>query len=411
MLENLYNLSLEFLRRSESSIKRTPGNIHIEKLKKPGLIIGQRGVGKTTLILQDALKKLKGNITDISTLYVPCDHFKFRGNSIYETAEAFVQNGGEHIYFDEIHHHENWSEELKSIIDSFPKLRLVATGSSLIELAKGSHDLSRRMLQYELFGLSLREYISFETGLEFPVISLEDILKGHKDTAIEIIKKLECSKFKILPLFKSYLKNGFYPYYKEFSSNEFYLTLQQNIDRSLDSDLLSINKNLTGYSIRKIKRLLIRLSDTSPYKLESGATIRALSIGDERTLYEYLSYLERARIIKSAYQSGSMSTEMNKPEKIYINNTNIAFALLEKEAISVGMLRELFFLTSLSPLHKITLPGKGDFFVDEKYTFEIGGKKKDFNQIKNLQKSFLAIDETEIGTGNKIPVWLFGFLY
>jgi uncharacterized protein len=316
-----YSLSLEFLRRSQNAVNRTPANIRIEKLKKPGLVIGQRGVGKTTLVLQDALKKLKGNIADISTLYLPCDHYKFRGNSLYESAEKFVQNGGENIYFDEIHHYENWSEELKSIIDTFPKLHIIATGSSLIELAKGSHDLSRRMLQYELFGLSLREYISFETGLDFPVFSLEDILKEHKDAAIHVTEELENNKLKIIPLFKSYIQNGYYPYYKEYNSNEFYLTLQQNIDRSLDSDLLSINKNLTGYSIRKIKKLLVRLSDTSPYKLESKATIKALSIGDERTLYEYLAYLERARIVKAVYQTGSLSTEMNKPEKIYTAHT------------------------------------------------------------------------------------------
>jgi predicted AAA+ superfamily ATPase len=411
MIDNLYNLSFEFLGRSKNLFERNPRNINLSDSKNPMLMVGQRGVGKTTFILQDLKKKLDGDVKSLEGLYVPCDHYKFRGHSLYESAEQFVLNGGKYLYLDEIHNYQDWSLELKSIIDSFPELSVVATGSSLIELQKGSHDLSRRVLFHELFGLSFREFIELEYGIKFPAIELDNLLLNHREYASDILKQFAEANRKLIPTFKAYLKHGFYPYYKKYSESEFYLTLQQNIDRTLDTDLLALNQNLTGNATRKLRRLLSRLSDTNPFEPEMRGLARSLSIGDERTLYDYLSYLEKGRLVKLLYGLGSLGAEMNRPEKIYLDNPNLCYAMLEREKISIGMLREIFFYCAVYPSCKVLQPSKGDFILNEKFTFEIGGAKKGFNQIKDLPNSFLAIDDTEVGIGNKIPLWLFGFLY
>ncbi len=411
MLDDIFKLSRNFLKTFNKPYRR----YFLEKYpleSRFSIITGQRGVGKTTALIQKILSANDNDILSKNALYVPVDHFVVAGKSLYEIAEEFYNLGGQMICFDEIHKYAGWSGELKSIYDILQELTILASGSSAMEILKGSHDLSRRAIVYPMTGLSFREYIDFTAGIKTEPLALKSILKNHEKISYDIIAAVENKKEKILALFKDYLQFGYFPYFMEFDDiSLYYITLEQSIRTTIESDLLSIYPTLNGSSIKKIKRLLAVIAESAPFTPDLKRLKRIVEIGDERTLKSYLKYLEDGGVIISLTKKGGGLGALEKPEKIYLNNPNQIYAISSKGKENTGTIRETFFINMISVLHKVSMPQKGDFCVDTKYIFEIGGKNKSFKQIKDINNSFLAIDDVEVGVGNKIPLWLFGFLY
>jgi uncharacterized protein len=411
VLDVIFKLSSDFLKTFNKPYRRYFLDKH-PLTSRFSIIIGQRGVGKTTAMIQKILSKYNNDIFTKKAIYVPIDHFVVGGRSIYEIAEAFYNLGGQMICFDEIHKYTGWSGELKSIYDSFENLTILASGSSAMEIQKGSHDLSRRAVVYSMRGLSLREYIELATGVKTEPLILKSILEEHEKCSYDIISAVERKNKKILALFKDFLQFGYFPYFMEFDDiSSYYITLEQGIRATIESDLLSIYPSLSGSSIKKIKKLLAVIAESAPFTPDLKRLKKMVEIGDERTLKNYLKYLEDGGVIMSLAKKGSGLGALEKPEKIYLNNTNQIYAISRKGKENTGTLRETFFINMLSAMHNVSSPPQGDFLIDNNYTFEIGGKNKSFKQIKNIYNSFLAIDDIETGIGNKVPLWLFGFLY
>ncbi len=403
MLSKLMLESKKFLYRNTLDYQRY--FIKEDKIKhRLSIITGQRGVGKTTTIAQYMAQH-----EEWKSLYVSMDSFVIGELSMYEIAEAFEQDGGELLCFDEIHKYSNWSQELKSIYDNFPKLRILASGSSALEINKGSHDLSRRAHLLHMYGMSFKEYLELKLGADFEELSLEEILTKHETIAFDITMKLEKLDKKILPLFKDYLRIGYYPYSLTIASEDiFFDMLKQNINVSLSSDLLFVYPSLDGNSIKKLKLLLNIIMESVPFVPVIEKLKKTLDIGDGRTLKEYFIKLEDAGILKLLMKASSKGlAKLEKPEKIYLNNSNLLYI----NDANIGTVRETFFLSMTSKAHEVTYPKKGDFLVDNVYLFEIGGKNKSFKQIADMPNSYVAVDDIEVGYKNKIPLWLFGFIY
>ncbi len=306
----------------------------------------------------------------------------------------------------------NWSQELKSIYDTFPKLQIFSSGSSALAIHRGTHDLSRRAVVYTMQGMSFREYLELYYHFNFKAIGFENILTAHEDFSKKIIKALSDKNLNILVLFSEYMQYGYYPYSIEFTDkNVFYLTVEQNLHTVLEGDLPAIYPTLSGASIDKMKRLLAFLSTHVPFTVDLKELKMILEIADERTLKQYIQIIEDAGIITSLHKSDKKMDGLKKADKIYPENTCQLFALSGNAAIDKGTLREVFFISMLKEKFSITLSTIGDFLVDKKYTFEIGGKNKDVKQMKNLSNAFLVVDDIEQGFNNKIPLWLFGFFY
>jgi uncharacterized protein len=410
-MKALYQLSQKFLQVRNQVYRRyfiKETTLH----ERMSILIGQRGVGKTTLIIQYLLDYAKGNPLNPKILYVPSDHFSLGHTSIYAIAEKFSQNGGEFIAFDEIHKIDDWSIQLKSINDSFPKLKVLASGSSALEIHKGSHDLSRRAIVYRIFGLSLREYLEMSLNIELPSITLENLLANHQQYCHDISSSIEKqTKKKILPLFHEYLKHGFYPYWFEIQEDtKFEITLEQNIHTTLESDLSSIYSHLSGSSIKKIRQLLTFISQNVPYTPNWSSLAKLLGIGDERTLKNYFSLLEDAELIISLYKSSKQLHAIESPSKIYLHNPNLCYAIAKGKE-NTGTLRETFIFNMLRKMHSITLPLIGDFLIDQTTLLEVGGAKKNKKQIWKEKNAYTVCDNIELGIDNKIALWAFGFLY
>ena len=318
------------------------------------IIQGQRGVGKSTVLVQ----LLRGlGLSARQILYVPVDHFLVKNFSLYEIAETFVQQGGMYICFDEIHKYVNWSQELKSIYDTFPKLRMFASGSSALAIHHGSHDLSRRVIVYTMQGMSFREYLELWHNISFPSITFENILTDHESFSRHMIKTINAKSLNILALFGEYIKYGYYPYSIEFTDkNIFYLTVEQNLHTVLESDLPAIYPTLSGASVDKMKRLLAFLSTHVPFTVDLKELKTILEIADERTLKQYINIIEEAGIITSLHKSDKKMDGLKKADKIYPNNTCQLFALSGNQAIDKGTLREVFFISMLKTQYPIHLP-------------------------------------------------------
>lgn len=411
MLDELYSLSQTFLHLRNRSFHRyflqeTP------LTNRFSIIVGQRGIGKTTAMTQYLLEQANGDRFSRHILYLQADHFLLARTSLYDIADEFYGLGGKLICFDEIHKYPDWSLELKSIFDTFPDLRMLASGSSALEIARGSHDLSRRALLYRMHGLSFREYLGMCCDIHFDKVSLDETLANHQRIADTVVATLAGHDRKVLALFKEYLATGYYPYFREFNdSGHFYLTIEQNVHTTLESDLPAIHQNLNGVSVRKIERLLATVSSLVPYTPDMKHLKNVLDIGDERTLKNYLKLLEDAGILRTVSKSGKGLRALEKPEKIYLNNPTLYYALAGGAAPDNGAVRETFLLAMMSVAHQVRVPVKGDFLVNDNVTFEVGGKNKDSSQIQGLENAWLALDSLEIGFGNRIPLWLFGFLY
>lgn len=369
-------------------------------------IKGSRGVGKTTLMLQKA-KEAEENGKKV--LYFSADLPYFYKNKLFDTADKFQKYGGEILFIDEIHKYpqkqkqNDWAQEIKNIYDAMPGLQIVYSGSSILQLYQSAGDLSRRKTTYFLNGLSLREYLIYNHKGQFRKFSLNNIIQNH----VEIAKET-CNRIKILPEFQTYLKNGYYPFYNE-SPESFSQRLGDIINVIIDTDIPYVSE-MTQETAHKIKQLLAAVSSTVPYTPNLSNTASELYIADQRTLIGYLNYLEKAELITTLGARAIGNKILNKPAKIYLNNSNLMYAI-DKQMINIGTVRETFFLNQLRYLFTVNYPKTTDFIVDNKFLFEVGGKNKGKTQIKDLENSFIAKDDIETGYANVIPLWLFGFLY
>jgi len=413
MLEELFIKSRDFIAINNQEYKRY--FIKNKKLEhRLSIVIGSRGIGKTTTVVQ----YISNNYKDNEALYVNLDDIENTSKyTMTQIAEEFVLNGGKLLCFDEIHKYENWSAELKNIYDRFNTLKIIATGSSALQINKGSHDLSRRAIVYNMVGMSFKEFLELHYNYDFKEVTLEELLENHIEIATKIKNIVEKNNQKIIPLFKEYLKYGYYPYFISMPNETlFFQTLQQNINVSIESDLLHIYPKMSGNSIKKIKMLLSVIIKSVPFEPKISELKKATDIKDDRTLKDYLSKLDDAGLIKLLMQNSLSMKAFDKPEKIFLANPNLIYT---KEP-NIGNLRETFFVNQLDNYYKnkqslndngIFASKYGDFYCQEKYTFEIGGKSKKFNQIKDISNSYVVSDNLEVGIGNKIVLWLFGFLY
>jgi predicted AAA+ superfamily ATPase len=410
MIEELQSLSRHFLEVKNSPYRRYfIRNVNFNH--RMSLIIGQRGVGKTTTLIQTLLDFVNGDRFDPRILYIQADHFLVGSTSLYEIAEAFQTMGGKWIVFDEIHKYPDWSKELKSIYDTFSKLKIFASGSSALEIHKGSHDLTRRAAIYSMQGMSFREYLELAYQIELPAYEMDNICTNHEKLSDTIIKTINKKDLSIVPEFHHYLKIGYFPYFYELNDEAVYkMTLEQNVHATIESDLAAIYPKLTGNSIQKIKKLLIFIANSVPFTPNWNHMMVATEVGDLRTLKTYFFHLENAGLIKTISRATKKFSQLESPSKIYLENPNQLYAI-SSENPEIGTVREIFFLNMTSQKHRVQMPKDGDFLVDHTSLFEVGGKNKSFNQIKSYKKSYLACDEIEYGVGAKIPLWLFGFLY
>lgn len=354
-------------------------------------IIGARGVGKTTMILQH----IKENLDSKKALYVSADDLYFGENRLFDLADDFYKNAGEYLFIDEIHKYSDWSRELKNIYDSFPTLKVVFTGSSVLDILKGSADLSRRAIIYNLQGLSFREYLKLFHNYNAEVYTLEQIINNEV--------KLDNIQHPI-PLFNDYLKRGYYPFGIE---NEMNLRLGQIIIQTLESDIPQY-ANLNVGTSRKLKRLLSIIAESVPFKPNFSKISDMIGVS-RNSLDDYFSYMEKAGLIEQLRNETRGIRGLGKVDKVYLNNTNIVFNLVGEKS-NVGNLRETFFFNQMRVKNKVMSSKKADFMI-EQYTFEIGGKNKQQNQIEKDGKSFVVKDDIEYGYRNVIPLWAFGFNY
>lgn len=365
-------------------------------------ITGARGTGKTTMLLQH-IKEQHGKNPE-NVLFVSLDNIYFTTNKLYSLADDFYSLGGQELYLDEVHKYPNWSQEIKNIYDDFPKLKIVFTGSSMLQIFKADADLSRRVRHYQLYGLSFREFLIFEDLLQKSqkAFSLEDILENHVSIA-QILNK----ETPILPAFQKYLQYGYYPYFQEDIAGYGERVLQ-TFNTVMESDLPNV-ANVDFYSINRIKKLFYIISEMVPFTPNISQLSQMVDV-TRVSLMNYLQLLEKSHSVLLLKQKATGIRQMVKPEKIYLQNTNYSYAL-SAENPEIGNLRETFFFNQLQQKHKATYTEHTDFCIDGKYYFEIGGKNKSTKQIKEVNNAFLALDGIITGFRNEIPLWLFGFLY
>jgi uncharacterized protein len=370
-------------------------------------ILGARGTGKTTLMLQRVKEEYRSGGKG---LYVSVDSPYFQAHNLFEFAREFHQLGGEALFLDEIHKYPDWSIHIKSIYDSLPDLKVVFSGSSLLQIAKQKGDLSRRAIIYNLHGLSLREYINFTHKKEHPAYLLETILSDHQQIADEL-----CREMKVLKEYRDYLQGGYYPFFLE-GEALYKFRVREVINHILEVDLPLVNR-IEPRQVSKIKKLLYLLATGVPFVPNIAKLADATDISRPR-LYEYLEKLQDAKLLNLVRSQGRGYEVLTRPEKILLENSNLMYAIADE--VNTGALRELFFVNQLRNAHSIHPPllestvelaGSGDFIVNGRYTFEVGGKKKGFKQISGVVDAFVVADDIEAGFKNKIPLWIFGFLY
>ncbi len=362
-------------------------------------IVGARGTGKTTLMLQQ-LRKLQQEGHDV--LYVRLDDFYFTDRRLVDLADDFRKMGGEYLYMDEVHKYPGWARELKNIYDTVHGLKVVFSGSSIIELTEQDADLSRRALMYEMTGLSFREYLLMLGIFNFPAITLSELMADHAEISSEIAGKIP-----VLKHFSSYIHGGFYPYFLE-PERDYLMTLEQVIGTVMESDLRFID----GYDVAQSRKMMILLkviAASAPFKPNISAISQKTGL-HRHTLLQYLQYLEKARLIRLVNQPDKYISRLQKPDKIFLDNPNLFYAL-NPDMANTGSIRETFALNQLSVHHEVSLHAEADFLVDHHHIFEIGGRSKDIRQVRSLDNAYIFKDNIEIGYSRVIPLWLLGFLY
>ena len=400
-MKQLYTTFYKHLERTSDSFER----YLLPEIKWNNRLIaitGARGCGKTTLLFQH-IKKEYGEYPQ-KALYVSLDNIWFTTKRLYDLASEFILMGGEALFLDEVHKYANWSREIKNIYDDFPELKVVFTGSSMLEIFRSDSDLSRRAIHYLLQGMSFREYLIFEGLLDKDTnaYTLEDILENHVAIASKI-----CKKLKPIPAFKDYLQYGYYPYYKE-DKETYPERVLQTFNTIIETDLPNVEK-VDIYSIHKIKKLFFILSSLVPFTPNVSKLSQEMNI-TRISLMNYLYYLSKAQAIMTLNKDASGMSQMVKPEKIYLQNTNYMYAI-DPEKVQMGNARETFFFNQVRVRNDVTYVHETDFKVSGKYHFEIGGKNKGQKQIAELPNAYLALDGIETGFRNEIPLWLFGLLY
>lgn len=354
-------------------------------------VIGARGIGKTTLLLQH----IKLNLPLSGSLYVSADDFYFTQHRLLEFAEDFHKMGGKHLFVDEIHKYAGWSKEMKLIYDYLPNLNVTFTGSSILDIFKGTDDLSRRVLLYKMHGMSFREYLNLKYKLSLPVYSLQQIV-NHEVSVPQI-------EFPLAD-FKDYLQNGYYPFVRQGNFKE---RLLQTVNTTLETDIPMFAR-LNASTAGKLKRLMVVVAQSVPFKPNYSKLADILGI-DRQTLADYIAYMEKAGLFRQLYDSTGGIRGLGKVNKLYLDNTNLAY-LLGENVSDIGNIRETFFFNQLAVNYDIQSSPSSDFLVDG-YTFEIGGKKKGNAQIKGIENAYIVKDDVVFGFGNTIPLWHFGFMY
>lgn len=389
-MEKLYELFYRKLKNTPVEFLRYKYN-QIKWESRAFGLVGPRGVGKSTMLLQ----YIKQNLDTKDTLYVSADNLYFAEHKLVDLADRFVKMGGNHLFIDEIHKYEGWSRELKQIYDSYDDLQLVISGSSILDIYKGMADLSRRMPIYEMQGLSFREYLRLFHGIDVPVYSMEDILT-HK----AVISGIEHP----LPLFHDYLKRGYYPFGRD---AEFEIELMQVINQTMEIDIpMHIKANVSVG--RKLKSLIMVVSKSVPFKpvMQKLADVTGISRND---IPDYLIYMERAGMISQLRNATGGLRGLGKVEKLYLDNTNLIYALAPEHA-DIGNVRETFFMNQTRVCNDVRSSDISDFEIDNK-VFEIGGRKKGQKQIENASDGYIVKDDIESGYANVIPLWAFGLNY
>ena len=361
-------------------------------------IKGERGVGKTTLLLQRIKEKYD---TPDEAFYMSLDHYWFQSHSLQDLVDFLYRRGITELYIDEVHKYPGWSTILKTLVDQYADLRIVYTGSSMLEIDHSKVDMSRRQTIYTLKGMSFREFLEYEGILRMDVVSLEMLLGSHAAIAMEIVPKT-----KILKQFETYLRCGVYPFYKDAGADTL-PRLKEVVNLVVESDLPAVEK-ISWATIDKCKKLFMVIAEKVP--LQPNVDRLAVSLGTTRdTLLSLMYKLDKAEVLDLLTVELKNYKRLVNPAKIYLGNTNLMYAFTPR--IDVGTLRETFFLDQLGSVGTVQMPRHGDFLVDGKYLFEVGGSDKSFTQIADMPDSYLAVDGIETGYGARIPLWMFGLLY
>lgn len=353
-------------------------------------LTGPRGVGKTMLILQ----YLKENLPRENSLYVTAEDFYFVEHRLLDLADLFVKQGGKHLFIDEIHRYKDWSKELKLMYDYHPELQIVFTGSSVLDIHKVVADLSRRASMYHMQGLSFREYLNMFHGYDFPAYSLDDILQ---------LKVTIPAGFRPFQYFSDYLKQGYYP----FPKNDYENLLLQIVNVSIESDIPQY-AGMNVSTARKLKQLLAVIAKSVPFKPNISSLASVLNVS-RNSVADYCLYIEEAGMIAQLRDDTGGIRGLGKVNKIYLDNTNLIYAL-GREGVEIGNVRETFFFNQLRVNQDVITSSVSDFKIDG-YTFEVGGRKKGQKQIEGIDNAFVVKDDIEYGHGNVIPLWTFGFNY
>lgn len=401
-MKNLIDKHLRFYKQTPMAIIRQCSN-EINWDTPLLALRGPKGVGKSTIMRQYI--KQHYALSDRTVLYCSCDGAYFASHSLLDLAEQFYKSGGKHLFLDEIHKYPNWSCEIKEIYDCYPTMRIVISGSSLLQLTEGDADLSRRCINYDIQGLSFREFLHFYKNITLPKYSLEQILSNPWTLAEEVNDKC-----RPLQYFQEYLQYGYYPYYLVLKNNiDYYSSIEQVVGYIIDDELPRICK-VDVQNTRKIKALINILAISVPYEID----IKRFSIQSalqRSTIIEYFNYLNKAKIIHQLYSDYINVKKMQKPDKILMDNSNMLYALASQQ-VNIGTVRETFAVNQLSHSHLVEYAKSGgDLRVDGQYIFEIGGADKSYEQIADKPNSFILADDIEYPNGNKLPLWIIGFLY
>lgn len=360
------------------------------------LLLGHRGVGKTTLLLQQM------KIDPTKSIYLSLDDYYFEEIRLIEVVSALYDLGYRSFYLDEIHRYVHWSKELKNVYDDFTDSKFIVTGSSILEISKGQADLSRRAVVYPLLGLSFREFLLLEEKIDLQVVALEEIIRNHTAISADYL-----DHFDVKTTFKNYLNYGYYPFYRE-GKRVYHQKLQETTNLVIDSDVTPFEE-LNYTTVRVMKKLLYVISQSVPFIPNISKLAEKMGVS-RNTILKLLDILDKAQLLSLLHTSIEGGSMLQKPEKIYLQNTNLAY-MFAYESPNVGNIRETFFLNQLQVKHQVTAPKYGDFMVDSTYVFEVGGTSKTSKQIQGVPNAYLAIDGIAGGVGNRIPLWLFGFLY